>query len=371
MPFQPQSLDRAAFDAALDEAGAALQAKRPRLDRLAGERRVVVYTYGARGAHLAEQLRACDVECLVFDNGAESRKRAARDGFETLAAVPDGLPLIVGAGQSQIEILDSLGERGDVHTLQEALWAFDLINSYGPARAFTAVVAERRDDLFERHAAMDPDSQAAFAELLAFRASLDVRRLTLRRPMHESWLPPVVLDVRSFCDVGAYDGDTLAALKGAYPGLERTFTVEPNPDLQAPIAETARRLGLDNRAFQGAAWSGPARLGAATLDNRMMVIREDAQGAFPAEALDALTDGEAYDYVKFDVEGAEAQAIVGGADLLRRARGVAVAAYHYPEDIIDLPARLEALLGDGWRHGFRHYSESFEDSVVYAWRDDA
>jgi FkbM family methyltransferase len=304
----------------------------------------------------------------VFDNGPASRERAARDGFEVLTALPDGLPLIVGAGQSQIEILDSLGARSDVHTLQEALWAFDLVNSYGPARAFTAVVVERRGDLFGRYAAMDPESQAAFLELLCFRASLDVRRLKLRRPMRESWLPPVALDIRSFCDVGAYDGDTLAALKAAYPGLTRTFTVEPNPELQGLIAETARRLGLQNRAFQGAAWSGPARLGAAILPNRMMVIREEAEGAFQAEALDELTAGETYDLVKVDVEGAEAEALTGARALLRRSRCVAAAAYHYPDDLIDLPARLSALLGEGWRHGFRHYAESFEDSVVYAWR---
>jgi FkbM family methyltransferase len=359
-------MDRAAFAAALDAASALMD--RPRLDRLAHAQRVVVYSYGARGAHLAAQLREAGVKTLVFDNAAPSRLRAAADGFEVVMRLPDAIPVIVASGQHTAEILVDLAGRPDVHALQEALWAFDLVNSYGPARAFTAVVGERRDELHAVFGALDADSRVAFLDVLRFRASLDVRQCPSRRPLRESWLPPMPMTIAAFCDVGAYDGDTLAALKDAYPGLARTFTVEPNPDLQAPIAAAAARLGLNNSAYQGAAWRGPARLEATTLANRMMVIREAADGLYAADALDGLTAGETFDYVKFDVEGAEGPAIEGAAQTLRRARCVGVAAYHYPADIIDLPKLLQAILGSGWSLAFRHYAQSFEDSVVYAYR---
>jgi glycerophosphoryl diester phosphodiesterase len=70
-------MDRAAFDAALDAASDHRRALQPRLDRLAGEGKLTVYSYGVRGTDLALQLRAAGIDCLVFDNAAASRARAA------------------------------------------------------------------------------------------------------------------------------------------------------------------------------------------------------------------------------------------------------------------------------------------------------
>ena len=363
-------VDRAGFDARLDKAGEALDAIRPRLERLAGERRVLVYSFGVRGRDLALQLRDVGVECLVFDNAPAAVRRAGDAGFQTTAVLDPGLPVIVAAGQNQVEILAELAGRPAVYSLAEALYAYDIRNSYAPARRFTAATAEMREALFDLYQRLEPGSRAAFLEVLLYRASLDVARVGRRLPVSEMWRPPVALGIRSFCDVGAYDGDTLKAMKAFAPGLERSFTVEPNPDLDPVIARTAAGLGLTNINFVGAAWSGKARLGFQLLPSGMFEIGEAEDGDLAADALDALTAGEAYDYVKFDVEGSEARALDGAEALLRRARCIAVALYHLPNDLIDLPRRLEAILGPdgGWRLHFRHYSQSFDDSILYACR---
>jgi hypothetical protein len=70
------------------------------------------------------------------------------------------------------------------------------------------------------------------------------------------------LDITSFCDIGAYDGDSLRATKTVFPQLRRSFTLEPNPELEAQISESATRLGIDNSHFVGGAWDYDTRLAA-------------------------------------------------------------------------------------------------------------
>jgi len=369
-------LARREFEAALRSASADLDSRLPRLATLGGAREVIVYTYGDKGKELALMLRAKGVDCLIYDNGEASRARAETDGFAVIRSLDSDRPLIVAAGQNQIQI--AAGLQRDFFTLAEALYAFDLSQAFGPARRFTAAVLEDIDGLFEVYGLLDPVSASAFLQILEYRASLDVRRLTRQRPVGEMWLPPIEgLDIRSFCDIGAYDGDSLAAIKAVFPEVSRSFTIEPNPDLAAPIAEVAARRGITNTNYVGAAWTHATHLSARKLFSGMLVIEESRQGRIAAERLDVLLDGETYDYIKMDVEGTEREVLGGGPDSLRKARCIAVAGYHLPNDFIDLSRQLSMILGDfsseqvgGWRLAFAHYSQVGDDSIFYAWRAD-
>ncbi|MGZ3273397.1 MAG: FkbM family methyltransferase [Caulobacteraceae bacterium] len=370
----PAPLSRAEFNAALESASRDLEGRLPRLTALNGAREVVIYTYGAKGKELALMLRASGVHCLIYDNGEAARSRAEQDGFAVTRTLDVDRPLLVAAGQNQIQICASL-ER-EFYTLAEALYAFDLNHAYGPARRFTAAVLEDAEGLFDIYGLLDPQSAAAFLDILQYRASLDVQRLTCQRPVGEMWLPPIAgLDIRSFCDIGAYDGDSLAAIKAAFPKVSRSFTIEPNPDLAEPIAAVAARNGIDNINYVGAAWSHPTRLSARQLFSGMLVIKESDTGDIAAETLDKLLGGEAYDYIKMDVEGTERAVLDGARESLGKAHCIAVAAYHLPHDFIELQAQLVRLLGpfndpggNGWRLAFAHYSQVFDDSIFYAWR---
>jgi FkbM family methyltransferase len=187
------------------------------------------------------------------------------------------------------------------------------------------------------------------------------------------WTPPAtVSDIRSFCDVGAYDGDTLISMKTLFPGLELTFAVEPNADLVASIDAAAQKSALKNKTFTGAAWSHKARLSCQVHPNGMMAITEDRSGPIEADALDNLTSLEQYDYVKFDVEGAEEPALEGACSLLRGAKCIAIASYHLPSDLVDIPNQISTILGAAheteWACAFQHYSECFDDSIFYFYR---
>jgi FkbM family methyltransferase len=360
-------LNLAAFKDRIRLADDERRQREPTLRRLENVPAVILYTYGMRGGDLAQQLRVRGVRCLIFDNGETSRRRAVADGFE-LASSPDqdGLPLIVAAGQNQIEIMRSL-ER-PAYYLAEAMYAMDLRNSHGPARACTDLVLHKQDALFSLYERLDPGSAEVFLQVLEYRASLNPNKLTGREPVGAMWtLPLEGLDITSFCDIGAYDGDSLRAMKTLYPGLRRSFTIEPNPRLEAPVAAVAADLGIDNTHFVGGAWDKDARLIALADIMGMLDIREDPEGPVQGKPLDMLLGDEVFDLIKMDVESAEPNVIAGGHKALKAAHCVAVAAYHRPHDILTLPAHMDAVRPD-WKLAFAHYSQTYDDSIFYFWR---
>lgn len=365
---EAQSLGRSKFGMALEEAESARAARQDRLERLAAERHVTIYTYGTKGADLAGQLRLANVGCTVFDNSASARQRAIDDGFEVASVLPSGPPIIVAAGQNQVEILDGLDSTA--YALPEGLYAFNLRNAYGPMRDFVDMVSSHVDELFARYQSLGPVFREDFLSVLLYRSSLDVRHTNRTRlPVGQMWTPPIT-DMESFCDVGAYDGDTLRSVRAMLPQLKRTCTVEPNPDQGSAIASTATALKLENIHYTGAAWSQRARLRAESLPNGIFVIHEAQDGELAADALDAITAGETYDYLKLDVEATEREALDGASNLLSRARCIAIAAYHLPNDLLDLPNQVDRILHSphSWQWGFRHYSQCFDDSIFYAYR---
>ena len=62
---------------------------------------------------------------------------------------------------------------------------------------------------------------------------------------------------------------------------------------------------------------------------------------------DSLLGGRPVDYIKYDVEGAEQQALIGTADTLRQHRpALRVAAYHRAADLFEIPLLLAHLCKD-------------------------
>lgn len=348
--------------------------RRDALDQLSKRKSVIVYSYGIRGWDLADQLRRSGIECVIFDNSKQAVARAAAEGFATTSDITLDLPVIVAAGQNQLSILSGLTR--PAYTLAEGLYAYDLINQYEKARKFSDVIPTITDRLYQLYGRLDANCRENLLSVLLFRISLDVRHIaSTRKPVTQMWNPPAaVRAIRSFCDVGAYDGDTLISMKALFPGLESSFAVEPNGDLVASIEAAARKGALRNKTFTGAAWSHKTKLSCKVHPNGMMVIAEDTSGTIEADALDNLVGQERYDYVKFDVEGAEAPSLKGAHYLLQGANCIAIASYHLPTDLVDIPDHISMILGaeyaTGWRCAFEHYSECFDDSIFYFYHDN-
>lgn len=355
-------LDEQAFVDHLSKAAADLQTKQERLRQLRAADRLILYGFGTRGQALARQLTAAGIHTVIHDSNPEARGAAAAAGYEVAATVPENLPLVIAAAQNQMVLLRRYPR---AYSLVECLHALNQVNQCAPAPEFSAVIGEHARDLYAVYQALDVESRKAFLHVLRFRASLDVFCLEgVRQPLEAMWrLPIPQVRIESLCDGGAYDGDTVRAL-APLTALRRVLAIEPNPALQAKIAESAGRFGIELHSYGGGLWSRRTRLKATELLGGMVAVEEDPEGDIPADALDNIAE-DPYDYVKFDVEGAEEMAMDGARRVLAEASVVALAAYHRPADIFRLPQRLLELKGGAGSLHFAHYSECFDDSIFY------
>lgn len=169
-----------------------------------------------------------------------------------------------------------------------------------------------------------------------------------------------------FMDLGCYDGeDTVKAIR--FFGKEEftTYALEPDRDNYvrcADILRDCRGVTLINQGIgkrkekkyfttgsgEGARFSdqGDVLAEINTIDN---IVKEDTVG-----------------FIKMDIEGYEEEALLGGAEAIKRCKPVlAVCIYHKRTDVWKLPSTILKLNPD-YRFFFGHYTLGWGDTVLYA-----
>ncbi len=161
-----------------------------------------------------------------------------------------------------------------------------------------------------------------------------------------AWDYLVAHRITSMADLGAYNGDSTREAMQKCPDLRFVLAAEPDrrnfkklsafaQDTQGCKIECHRVAVLDRKGEAAFDASGNRNAGLCT---------GRAGDVVPTQTPDALLAGRDVDYMKFDVEGAEAAALRGSADTIRRARpALRVALYHRPEDMFALPLLLAQL----------------------------
>ena len=174
-------------------------------------------------------------------------------------------------------------------------------------------------------------------------------------------------------DLGAYNGDSIRDLRQYAPRLQTVIAFEPDRRNHRKLSEYATVLRdagdtLAIHAVQAGAWSHPTTLTFHGSGNRNAGLTDapaEAHGHIlpstadnpyfgktaevPVTSLDAvckevLTGDTRLDYIKYDVEGAEAEALLGSRHIIERdAPALLVSAYHRSADLFRLPILVHEL----------------------------
>ncbi|MCI5677034.1 MAG: FkbM family methyltransferase [Clostridia bacterium] len=149
-------------------------------------------------------------------------------------------------------------------------------------------------------------------------------------------------------DLGAYTGDTAAALLAA-PGSEirKIYAIEPdrrNFQKLSAFAEKEKNAAII--PIRAAAWDQKEELAFRSSGNRNATLSAAGNPAHlervPGERPDELLDSVPIDFIKYDVEGAEREALLGSAGILQKDRPLlALSLYHRSKDLFALPLLLK------------------------------
>lgn len=203
----------------------------------------------------------------------------------------------------------------------------------------------------------DMKSVEVFSDVINYKLSGNVRWL---QSNHSDFSEVYqLLGAEAFekiADLGAYNGDTLREIAPFAPNLKEAVAFEPdrrNHKKLADYAESEERFKIT--PIKAAAWShkdtllfdGSGNRNSTLISKGIEVNRPPKTVEVEAESLDNILGGERVDYIKFDVEGAEKEAILGSLETIEKHRpALMISLYHRSEDVFALPLMIHERFPD-------------------------
>lgn len=217
---------------------------------------------------------------------------------------------------------------------------------------FTADYYESvRDKLNEvRSLLADERSQEVFDGIIEYRLTGKIAPLlSTCDPREEVFNILRPSRYQRYLDLGAYNGDTIRELLSYQPHLTKIYALEPDRRSYRKLMESAERDGFGGilTSEQAGAWEcdGTLYISDEGSRNSHLSMTPGAKSKPVAvRSPDSFLAGEAVDYIKYDVEGVEREALLGSAATIAAYRpDLAVSLYHRAEDLWQLPLLVKEL----------------------------
>ena len=265
---------------------------------------------------------------------SQVKEKYGKDNSIVLVAFASSLPDVMNAislvaNECEAYVPD-VPVRGDNVFCEE----FELIHQSDIQKAYSLLSDER--------------SREVFNGVMDFRRSgrLDILQSTADEP--DSVLNGLLHfnQYRILGDIGAYNGDTAEDLLKRCPLAEKIYSLEPdrrNFRKLSAFADGNEKIVPINAA----AWNESTTLFFDDSGNRNAGLAEDGiskrRVEVKAVTLDSIfSDG--IDYIKYDVEGAEKEALDGSREIIRKYRpDLLISIYHRTEDLHKLVLQLHGI----------------------------
>jgi FkbM family methyltransferase len=220
----------------------------------------------------------------------------------------------------------------------------------------------------------DAASRKEILDQLHWRYWLDDQAMSPPLPASDTYFPTELIvpapEGESYVDCGAFDGASIQAfLDYCHGPVNHIYATEPDPGSRELLGRFVAALPEPLRK-EVTVW--PYALGKERGMVRFAAIGEvtskvgETGEAVECRTFDDLPWTVPPTYIKMDIEGAEPDAIAGGAQLLEQHKPVIVAClYHRSEHLWQIPLLIHYLAPD-YRIFLRRYAEENWETVCYA-----
>ncbi len=323
---------------------------------------ILLYGTGNGADRIFAELRSLGI-CVsgVFASDGFVRRRtyhgfpvmSLREAEERFGA----FTVLFSFGSSRKEVIDNLKDIMTRHTVlaPEVPVAGGAIFNSLFARQHAAELGE----VYSRLA--DQRSREVFEETLRFKIDGDISRLF--KAECDKKEPFELLGLKkgdAFLDLGAYNGDTVREFAEAVGEYSHITALEPDPKSFKKLAALSEEMKIEvlNLAVSDSCGSIPFSSKASRGSS------VGGKSSIPAVTVDYLSEKRRFDYIKFDVEGKEYDALRGAEATIKRDKPkMRIAAYHKSEDYFKIP--LTVL---GYRDDYNIYIRHLP--AVPAWDTD-
>ncbi len=203
----------------------------------------------------------------------------------------------------------------------------------------------------------DETSREVWDDLISYKLSGKISYLThADTPKQEALTSLLGGGYTAYADLGAYNGDTIREALTYYPTIQKLCAMEPSVKTFNKLSSYLAELdGFEIAAFPLCAWNVRETRTLTDGAGRNTALGGVGGGKTKSgaklrtaecDALDALVSYENERlFIKYDVEGAEKEAILGSSETIRRNETeLLVSLYHKSCDLFALPLLVHELL---------------------------
>lgn len=206
----------------------------------------------------------------------------------------------------------------------------------------------------------DAESVRIFDCIISYKLTGDLKYLTAAESDPDESFQEILPShtFQTVVDLGAYNGDSARALAPYAKNMQTIYTLEPDArNYRKLCAYAEEETRFEVIPLQYAAWdtdtvlyfdaSGNRNAGAAQNTSSVLQPRAGKIKEVEARSVDGILSGAPCDYVKFDVEGSEAKALLGCRKTIAAySPALLVSCYHRSEDLYALPQLVHELNPD-------------------------
>lgn len=250
--------------------------------------------------------------------------------------------ILLAFGSARPDVLEAIQRVADTYELLVP----DMPVCGGPVFDAEFYTAHKDEIAAARALFSDEESKKLFDSIIDFRlnGSLDTLLHAVSEKSAWDYLKASPRQIRRIADLGAYTADSARDALARFP---LSFILAAEPDRRNFRKLSAWRDTLTDLEVECHQVAVCDRVGTAEFDdsgNRNAgLCTGRSRITVNTATLDRLLCGRAVDYVKYDIEGAEAEALVGSAETIRaHTPALRVALYHRSADLFSIPLQLKA-----------------------------
>jgi FkbM family methyltransferase len=216
----------------------------------------------------------------------------------------------------------------------------------------------------------DEESKKQYLAHINCRINLDFESLP-QADLHNQYFPGDFIelsDQETFLDAGAYTGDTLTDFVERVKGqFNKYIALEPDPANNKALSATAKKYpGTKIEIFPFAVGNENCLLNFDATGGGGAGLSSEGTLEVECKRIDDVFPNEPFTYLKFDIEGAELDALKGAFQTIEKNHPrLAVCIYHLPDDLWQIPLFIKNNFPFYKLHTRTHQYDGL-DFVLYA-----
>ena len=315
-------------------------------DNLKNEKRpIVVYGMGNGADKLFLRFEALGIKVAEvfasdgFVRGHSYRGYRVKSFSEIKENYPDFV-IVLSFASNRSEVIDMLASINDSYDMYAPDMPVAGVEEYFDKEFYNT----NYDKIIEAYSALEDDSsRAIFSSVVNYKLSGKIDyllRCYSERDEIYSLMPYDKISVA--VDAGAYNGDTAREMKNYFGSLSRIFAIEPDKkNYKRLVKYSEAENEIDIITINSAVWCDDREgifLGSGNRNSTAVATAsyQHSEDTVSFVTVDSVAV-ERVDYIKYDVEGAEREALDGSRNtILRDSPCLLISLYHRSRDIFEL-----------------------------------